>query len=47
MSIETSDGHPSMDYHEHVRTYHGFLIACKYSIIAMVVLLVLMAVFLV
>lgn len=25
MSIDTSGGHPSMDYQEHVRTYKGFL----------------------
>jgi len=25
MSIDTSDGHPAMDYKEHMRTYEGFL----------------------
>jgi hypothetical protein len=25
MSIDTSDGHPAMDYREHLQTYHGFL----------------------
>ena len=25
MSIDTSGGHPSMDYPEHVRTYNGFI----------------------
>ena len=25
MSIDTSDGHPAMDYREHVRTYSGFI----------------------
>ncbi|HEX4892977.1 MAG TPA: aa3-type cytochrome c oxidase subunit IV [Hyphomicrobiaceae bacterium] len=25
MSIDTSDGHPAMDYREHVRTYNGFI----------------------
>ena len=25
MSIDTSGGHPAMDYREHVRTYNGFL----------------------
>lgn len=25
MSVDTSDGHPAMDYPEHLRTYNGFL----------------------
>ena len=25
MAIETSGGHPAMDYPEHLRTYKGFL----------------------
>jgi aa3 type cytochrome c oxidase subunit IV len=25
MAIDTSGGHPAMDYPEHVRTYSGFL----------------------
>lgn len=25
MSIDTSNGHPAMDYKEHVRTYDGFI----------------------
>ena len=25
MSIDTSGGHPAMDYREHVRTYNGFI----------------------
>jgi hypothetical protein len=25
MAIDTSSGHPAMDYPEHVRTYSGFL----------------------
>ncbi|MFV0295016.1 MAG: aa3-type cytochrome c oxidase subunit IV [Hyphomicrobiaceae bacterium] len=25
MSVDTTDGHPEMDYPEHLRTYHGFL----------------------
>lgn len=25
MSVDTSNGHPAMDYPEHVRTYKGFL----------------------
>ncbi|MBK9078882.1 MAG: aa3-type cytochrome c oxidase subunit IV [Hyphomicrobium sp.] len=47
MSIETSIGHPEMDYAEHNRTYAGFLTLAKAAIGAMVVLLVGMFVFLV
>ena len=25
MTIDTSSGHPAMDYPEHIRTYKGFL----------------------
>jgi hypothetical protein len=25
MSIDTSGGHPAMDYREHLRTYKGFV----------------------
>jgi Bacterial aa3 type cytochrome c oxidase subunit IV len=25
MSVDTSGGHPAMDYHEHTRTYAGFI----------------------
>lgn len=25
MSIDTSNGHPAMDYAEHLRTYSGFI----------------------
>ena len=25
MAVETSGGHPEMDYQEHLRTYSGFL----------------------
>jgi hypothetical protein len=47
VSIETSIGHPEMDYAEHNRTYAGFLTLAKAAIGAMVVLLVGMFVFLV
>ncbi|MGI9520562.1 MAG: aa3-type cytochrome c oxidase subunit IV [Hyphomicrobiaceae bacterium] len=47
MSIDTSDGHPAMDYDEHVRTYNGFMLFTKISTIVIVVLLAGMAVFLV
>jgi aa3 type cytochrome c oxidase subunit IV len=25
MAVDTTGGHPAMDYPEHLRTYHGFL----------------------
>ena len=33
MSIDTSKGHPAMDYPEHEKTYQGFI---RWSIIATV-----------
>ena len=47
MAIDTTGGHPAMDYHEHTRTYRGFVAFTKYSLIGLVVLLALMAYFLV
>ena len=47
MSIDTSGGHPAMDYKEHQRTYAGFIQATKIGVIFCVLLLVGMAVFLV
>ncbi len=39
-------GHPAMDYHEHERTYAGFLLAAKWGAITVAVILALMAIFL-
>ncbi len=39
MSIDTSGGHPAMDYPEHVRTYSGFLRATIGLIIFVVLVL--------
>jgi hypothetical protein len=47
MSIDTSGGHPAMDYREHVGTYRGFVRAAQYGTVAVIVLLALMAYFLV
>lgn len=47
MSLDTSAGHPAMDYNEHNRTYHGFLLLTKVLIAFLVVLLAGMAYFLV
>ncbi len=47
MSIDTSNGHPAMDYSEHERTYNGFIKGTIYSTVALLVLLAGMAFFLV
>jgi hypothetical protein len=47
MSIDTSKGHPAMDYAEHNATYHGFLTLTKYLIVFLIVLMGAMYVFLV
>lgn len=39
MSIDTSGGHPAMDYPEHVRTYSGFIRATIGLVIAVVLIL--------
>jgi hypothetical protein len=39
MAIDTSGGHPAMDYPEHVRTYSGFLRATLILIALVVVVL--------
>lgn len=47
MGVNTSGGHPAMDYSEHTRTYAGFIRFTKIGIIALVVLLAGMKFFLV
>ncbi len=47
MGVDTSGGHPAMDYAEHNRTYANFLAWAKTGIIFLVVLLAGMAYFLV
>lgn len=47
MGIDTSGGHPAMDYAEHNRTYKNFLAWTKIGIVSSVVLLAGMAYFLV
>ena len=46
MSVDTSKGHPAMDYKEHVKTYNGFMLFTKISIVLLVILLAGMAIFL-
>lgn len=47
MAIDTTGGHPAMDYAEHIRTYKNFLAWAKIGIVFLVVLLSGMAFFLV
>ena len=47
MNLDTSAGHPDMDYTEHKRTYAGFVTGVTWGVIFVVVLLALMAFFLV
>ncbi len=47
MAIDTSGGHPSMDYEQHKDTYGRFLHYTKVSIVFLVLLLIGMYVFLV
>ena len=44
MSIETSGSSPAMDYHEHNRTYAGFVKGTKWLLGSLVLLLILMAI---
>jgi Bacterial aa3 type cytochrome c oxidase subunit IV len=46
MSVDTSGGHPEMNYREHVRTYKGFLRGMQLIIGVVLLTLVLMAIFL-
>ncbi len=46
MSVDTSGGHPEMDYREHERTYSGFISGVIYGTVISVIVLLLMAVFL-
>jgi len=46
MSVDTSGGHPEMNYREHLRTYKGFLRGMQLIIGVVLLTLVLMAIFL-
>jgi hypothetical protein len=47
MSIDSSNGHPAMDYRAHQDTYAGFVRGVQLLSGLLVILLILMAVFLV
>jgi len=39
MKIDLAEGHPSMDYAEHVRTYHLFLKLSAYTVVIVAIIL--------
>jgi hypothetical protein len=43
MSVNTSGGHPEMDYQEHIRTYAGFVRGLQLIVGLVLLTLVLMA----
>jgi len=47
MPVETSGGHPAMDYPEHLRTYQGFLRVSAIIVVLIALLLLGMLVTLV
>ena len=47
MSVDTSGGHPAMDYAEHNRTYAGFIRFSIAGIVFCVAILVFLAIFVV
>jgi hypothetical protein len=47
MSVDTSNGHPAMDYNQHKDTYNAFLRFSKIGIVLLVLLLAGMYFFLV
>lgn len=47
MSIDTSNGHPAMDYKEHTRTYDGFVRGTIILTVLIALLLLGMRIFLV
>ncbi len=47
MSINTTGGHPAMDYREHERTYRGFVRGTVIMTVFVILILAGMAIFLV
>ncbi|MEM7776189.1 MAG: aa3-type cytochrome c oxidase subunit IV [Pseudomonadota bacterium] len=43
MDLDTSKGHPDMDYDAHKQTYAGFWLGCQVVTVCVVVLLIFMA----
>ena len=47
MKIDPSEGHPAMDYAEHEKTYKLFLKLTLWTIIGVVIIMALLAIFVV
>jgi len=47
MSIDTSKGHPAMDYKEHISTYDGFIKGTVILVVLVTLILLGMLIFLV
>ena len=47
MSVDTSGGHPAMDYSEHGRTYRGFLRGTVILVVLVILILLFMLFYLV
>jgi hypothetical protein len=47
MHIDPAEGHPAMDYSEHQRTYKLFLKMTLYTIVSVVILMAILAIFVV
>lgn len=47
MAVDTSGGHPAMDYKEHLRTYEGFLRGSIVLVVLCALILLGMLIFLV
>ena len=47
MHLDPAEGHPDMDYAEHERTYKLFLKLSLWTVISVVVILALLAIFVV
>jgi hypothetical protein len=46
MNVNETSGHPPADFREHARTYRGFVRATQISVAAIMLTLILMAIFL-
>ncbi len=45
MAIDTSGGHPDMDYEAHLRTYKGFIRGTIITVAVIAITLILLAIF--
>ncbi len=47
MSVDLSDSHENMDVEEHLKTYEGFVRATQIGTLAIAIILIFMAIFLI